>query len=71
MTARRGTRTLQDLGADVGVTYATLSRLERGTHRPTYDTAVKLAAWLGWTVEQVMTAATQPASPTDTPSQEP
>jgi hypothetical protein len=35
-------------------------RLERGTHRPSYDSAVKLARWLGWTVEQVMEAAAAP-----------
>jgi hypothetical protein len=46
-----------------------LARLERGTHRPTYDTAVKLAAWLGWTTDQVMQAAAQPAPTTDTPDQ--
>lgn len=33
----------------------------RGTHRPSADTARALARWLGWTVEQVLEAADQPA----------
>lgn len=40
----------------------TYYRLERGTHRPSYDTAKKLAAWLGWTTDQVMEAAGRPAA---------
>lgn len=39
-------------------------RIERGMHRPSYDTAVKLAAWLGWTVERVMDASSTPAAST-------
>jgi len=41
----------------------TVPRIERGTHRPSYDTAVRLAAWLGWSVERVMGAASEPAPP--------
>lgn len=37
--------------------------MERGTHRPSYDTAKKLAAWLGWTTDQVMEAAGRPVDP--------
>ena len=44
----------------------TFSYLERGLHRPTADTALKLARWLGWSVERVMEAAIQDSSPTDT-----
>lgn len=65
MVEARGDRTLLGVGPEVGVTYATLSRLERGTHRPSYDTAVKLAAWLGWTTDQVMAAASTPATSSD------
>lgn len=53
----RAERSLMDVGAELGLSYATLSSIERGAHRPTYETAVKLAGWLGWTVEQVMTAS--------------
>lgn len=35
----------------------------RATHRPSYDTSVKLAAWLGWRMERVMGAAGEPAPP--------
>jgi DNA-binding XRE family transcriptional regulator len=47
----------------VGIPQATLSRLERGKHRPNTDTARKLAAWLGWSLEQVLDAAEAPAPP--------
>jgi DNA-binding XRE family transcriptional regulator len=43
-----------------GLPRFTLSRIERGTHRPTYDTARALATWLGWTVDEVMVAAETP-----------
>ncbi|HYF57028.1 MAG TPA: helix-turn-helix transcriptional regulator [Salinarimonas sp.] len=46
-----------DAAAEVGLTGVTFSRLERGKHIPSYDTAVKLSRWLGWTVEEVMAAA--------------
>ncbi|MBL8619177.1 MAG: helix-turn-helix transcriptional regulator [Deltaproteobacteria bacterium] len=46
--------------AEIGVPQATLSRLERGKHRPSADTARKLAKWLGWTIEQVLEAADTP-----------
>jgi DNA-binding XRE family transcriptional regulator len=51
----------ESAAAATGITQATMSRIERGTSRPTYDTAVKLAAWLGWTTDQVMEAAGRPA----------
>lgn len=60
--ARRGARASAEVAPEVGVDYSTLLRFERGTHRPSYDTAVKLAVWLGWTVEQVMSAAATPAT---------
>ena len=41
---------------------ATLSRIERGTHAPSADTARALARWLGWTVEQVFEAAETPVA---------
>lgn len=45
----------------IGITQTTLSRIERGTNLPTYPTAKALAAWLGWTVDEVMQAAETPA----------
>lgn len=59
--SRRGVLEQQDAALAIGLPRTTLSRVERGTHRPTYDTAVKLAAWLGWTTDQVMEAAGRPA----------
>jgi transcriptional regulator with XRE-family HTH domain len=58
---RRDATDLRVLGDELGVSNSTLSRIERGTNRPTYDTAVKLGAWLGWTTDQVMEAAARPA----------
>jgi DNA-binding XRE family transcriptional regulator len=55
--AKREGMSQDDAAITLGLSGVTLSRLERGAHRPTYDTAVKLAAWLGWTVEAVMDAA--------------
>lgn len=40
---------------------STFYRLECSTHRPSYDTAFKLAAWLGWTTGPIMKAADQHA----------
>lgn len=59
--AKRGDRTLRDVAAELATTNTTLSRIERGTHAPSLGTAVALARWLGWTVEQVVEAAGTPA----------
>jgi DNA-binding XRE family transcriptional regulator len=57
---RRGDQGQVAAGVEAGVAHTTLSRLERGTHRPSADTARKLATWLGWTIEEVLTAADEP-----------
>lgn len=56
---RRAGRSSTVVGPEVGVTHSTWLRLERGTHQPSYPTAVKLAAWLGWSTDEVMAAAGQ------------
>lgn len=61
LVAKRGGASLEAVAVEVGVPYTTLSRVERGTHAPSIATALKLAKWLGWTVEQVVEAAAQPA----------
>lgn len=48
---------------DAGVRRETLSRIERGAHQPSIGTALALARWLGWSVEQVIEAARTPATP--------
>ncbi len=58
---RRDGRSQRYVEEETAIPPATLSRLERGTHRPSADTARALARWLGWTVEQVLDAADQPA----------
>lgn len=57
---RRGTSTQREAAKVMGVHHATLARIERGTHRPSADTAVALAKWLGWSVEAVLEAAKTP-----------
>lgn len=57
---RRGATPLRALGDELGLNDTTLSRIERGTHRPSADTAVALARWLGWSVEAVLEAAKTP-----------
>ncbi|MCK6504830.1 helix-turn-helix domain-containing protein [Myxococcota bacterium] len=59
---RRKPRTLREVAEELAVSNATLSHLERGTHRPSADTARKLATWLGWTVEEVLVAADEPVA---------
>ena len=70
LVERRAGVALDVTAEELGLTHTTLSRLERGTNRPSADTARALARWLGWTTDQVLEAADQPAMPTDTPSQE-
>ena len=65
LVEHRKDRSLQTITAEIGVPYTTLSRIERGTHRPSADTARVLARWLGWTTDQVLDAAEQPAGGKD------
>jgi DNA-binding XRE family transcriptional regulator len=58
---RRDGRRGGDVAQEIGISQSTLSGLERGTHRPSLDTAVAVAKWLSWTVEQVIEAAQKPA----------
>lgn len=59
--SRRGGEDQGEAAAKSGIARTTLSRLERGTHAPSTTTALALARWLGWTVEQVLEAAAEPA----------
>jgi DNA-binding XRE family transcriptional regulator len=58
---QRGSRDQTEVALDIGIPRSTLAGVERGTHAPSLATALKLAKWLGWTVEQVVEAAGQPA----------
>jgi DNA-binding XRE family transcriptional regulator len=51
--------TCRRLAAELGVAASTVSRVERGEMGPA-DAAVALAAWLGWTPEEVLLGATAP-----------
>jgi DNA-binding XRE family transcriptional regulator len=63
LRTRRGELTGPDVAAELKLEAGHYYRLERGQHRPTIDTARKLAKWLGWTVEQVFDAADTPMPP--------
>lgn len=53
----RDGRSQDYVSAKLGLTGATFSRIERGLNQPTYDTAVAIAKWLGWTIEDVYAQA--------------
>lgn len=57
MAERRGLRSRRDVAAEIGIDHAVYHRLEAGTRRPSGETALKLARWLGWTAEQVIEGA--------------
>ena len=49
--------------AEIGMAQGTLSRIERGNHVPSGRNLTKLAAWLDWSVEDVIEAARKPSGP--------
>ena len=71
MQAHRGAVHGDTAAMEAGIPASTFYRIERGTHRPSYNTARALARWLGWTVEQVMDAAEQPAPALESSKQTP
>jgi len=58
----RGARSQRQLDVELGISRGAVGRIESGSHAPSIRTALVLARWLGWTVEQVIEAADQPAS---------
>jgi DNA-binding XRE family transcriptional regulator len=60
---KRGDATGDDVAALLGIDRNTLYRLERGEHGPSMQTALALAKWLGWTIEEVVHAAGKPPAP--------
>lgn len=63
MRVKRADVVGDEIAALLMITRGTYYNLERGIHQPSYDTAKKLATWLGWTTDQVMEAAKAPAPP--------
>lgn len=57
MIEKRGDQQQRDVARELGTTDATISRLERGERTPSSSTALILARWLGWTMEEVYQAA--------------
>jgi DNA-binding XRE family transcriptional regulator len=54
---RRGALKQHEAATEVDIEPSTFSRLEAGKSKPTAETAVKLAAWLGWSVAEVVEKA--------------
>lgn len=68
LRAKRGRLSQAEACAEMGVAQGTYSRLERGIHRPIGTMAMTVAAWLGWTEQEVIEAAsTTSAAPSDAP----
>lgn len=65
LLARRAGRKQRDVAQEIGTSDVTLGALELGTRKPSADTARALARWLGWTTDQVLDAAEQPATPSE------
>jgi DNA-binding XRE family transcriptional regulator len=63
---RAATQAARSGGAD-RVPRSPLTRIERGAHRASLDTARALARRVGWTLEEVLDAAERPA---DLPARE-
>ena len=61
LQSKRGDMSQRSADIAAGVERSTIGRIERGAHLPSFPTALKLARWLGWTVEQVMEAAGEAA----------
>lgn len=57
---RRGDRTLVAVAEQLGVSYVCVARIELAARKPSPSTALKIARWLGWTMEQVYEAANTP-----------
>lgn len=57
---RRGSRPVRVVAEEIGTDPAVYHRLEAGQRQPSLRTALQLARWLGWPVERVVEAATQP-----------
>ncbi len=64
LRARRGEGSLAEAAGAMGIGTSTLNLLDLGRSVPSYDTAVKLAAWLGdgWDVHRVMREARTPTA---------
>lgn len=61
LLARRGGRSRQEVAREIGISEAALRRVEGGA-KPSLEGALRLARWLGWTMERVVEAAGAPPS---------
>jgi transcriptional regulator with XRE-family HTH domain len=56
----RGTQPQESLAFKAGVSTSTVSRIERGLHKPSLPTLRKIAAGLGMSLTELMEAADNP-----------
>ena len=70
MRARRGARHGHEVAAELGIDRTGYHRIEIGSRGPAPETAMKLARWLGWPLEEVFAAARRPPGPAPAPDQD-
>jgi DNA-binding XRE family transcriptional regulator len=58
---RRDGRDTASLAEELGIPTTTLSLIERGKLRPSVSTAILVGRWLGWSVDEVLEAASTAA----------
>lgn len=63
MRRRRATRFAATAATELGISSSTYFKIEEAQRKPSPSTALALARWLGWTMEQVYEAANTPVSP--------
>src|SRR5438552_12957068 len=64
---KRGDRGIREVAAEIGISAATLSRVERG-HLPDLETFKKICKWLGVDPGEVFGFSPSPASSQPTPA---
>lgn len=62
LIARRAGRAGRVVAEEIGIDHGAYTRLESGKRGPSAPTARALARWLGWTTDEVLDAAEQPAA---------
>jgi len=67
LVAKRGSRGVRETAREIGISPATLSRVERG-HLPDLETFKKVCRWLGVDPGEVLGIGASPSASTATPT---
>ena len=57
LRTKRGERRVYAVAKEIGIAQSTLTRIEQGDGAPSATTALRLARWLDWSMEDVLLAA--------------